>query len=166
MKKSAIIISTVLLVAFIAGIGFAYGTGRGGGAGYGYGGQNAWSDLSQEQKDSLTALRQKFIDESYEFRSAKLQKKQEIKMLMETSEPDREKLYQLSQEMADLQKQVRDKQIDYKLAAKKIAPGLNMGSRGKHSRGKWQNNRGRGNQYGQGGCQGPGSSGGYNNNTN
>ena len=48
-------------------------------------------------------------------------------MLMETSEPDRAKLGKLSQEITDLQKQVGDKRIDFRLAAKKISPELGMG---------------------------------------
>ena len=133
MKKS-IIISSLLMVALIAGSSFAWesGKGRGMGAGFNqdcprYGGQSAFNDLSQDQKDALITLRQKFIDESYEVRSAKFQKQQEMRMLMETSDPDRAELDKLSQEITDLQKQVRDKQIDFRLEAKKISPELGMG---------------------------------------
>ncbi len=154
MKKSILIISAILVTALVAGNVFAWG--RGMGAGYNqdcprYGGQGAFNDLSQDQKDELTALRQKFIDETYEVRSAKFQKQQEMRMLMETSEPDRAKLDTLSQQITDLQKQVRDNRIDFRLAAKKISPELGMG-RG------FGPGRGHGfRKGGQGGCQGQGN---------
>ncbi|MCD4720819.1 MAG: periplasmic heavy metal sensor [Desulfobacula sp.] len=157
MKKSIIIISSLLMVALVAGSVFAWGPGKGRGMGAGsnqdcprYGGQSAWNDLSQEQRDELSTLRQAFIDETYEFRSAKLAKQQEIRMLMQTSEPDRDKLDKLSQEITDLQKQIRDKRIDFQLSAKKISPELGMGKGFGRGCGKGS---GRG---GQGGGQGNG----------
>ena len=151
MKKTIIIISSLLMVALVAGNLFARGSGKAQRmcAGYdqdcrGYGAQQIFNDLSKEQKDAFSALQQTFIDETYEIRSAKFQKRQEMRMLMETSEPDRAKLDKLSQEITVLQQQIRDKRIDFKLAAKKISPELGMG-------------RGFGNgstKGGQRGCQG------------
>ncbi len=143
------------MVSLVAGSVFAWGPGKGRGMGSGfnqdcprYGGQGAFNDLSKEQRDKLDTLRQAFIDETYELRSAKFQKRQEVRMLMETSDPDRAKLDKLSQEINDLQKQVRDKQIDFRLAAKKISPELGMGKG--IGQGKWSN------RDGQRGCQGQG----------
>ena len=137
MKKTIIIISSILLVAFAAASTFARGPGSGMGsrmmdAGYnqdcqGYGRQAAVNNLSKDQRDELRALRQQFIDETYEIRAAKFQKQQKMRMLMETSEPDRAALGKLSQELTDLQKQIRDKRIDLRLGAKKIAPELGSG---------------------------------------
>ncbi len=157
MKKTVIIISSILMVAFAAASTFAWGPNGGMGpkmmgSGFnqdcqGYGGgqnrQNALKDLSKDQRDELQTLRQQFIDETYKFRSAKLQKQQEIRMLMQTSDPDKDELSKLSEEIADLQKQIRDKQIDFKLSAKKIAPEL--GSRGAgfgKGCGRWSGNGG------------------------
>jgi len=137
MKKTIIIISSILLVAFVAGSVFAWGPDKGRrmmGAGFNQdcprygGGQGGINDLSKDQRDKLTALRQQFIDETYELRSAKFAKQQEMRMLMETSDPDREKLSKLSKELTDLQGQVRDKGIDLRLKAKKIAPELGRGA--------------------------------------
>lgn len=157
MKKSIMIISSLLLVGLLAGSVFAWGPGMGRGMGYGdgqycqgyggRGGQAALNDLSKEQRDELAALRQKLIDETYALRSASFQKHQEMRMLMETSNPDRAKLSKISQEMTDLQKQLRDKMIDFQLAAKKISPELGMGAGFGQGHGKWAN---RGNH---GGCQ-------------
>ncbi len=157
MKKSIIIVSSLLMVTLVAGNVFAWGSGkRGMGPGFNqdcpkYGGQTAFNDLSKEQREDLTALRQTFIDETYGLRSSKFQKQQEMRMLMETSDPDRAKLGKLSQQITDLQKQVRDKQIDFCLAAKKISPelGVGMGFGQGHGKGS---KRG-----GQRGCQGQGN---------
>ncbi len=158
MKKTIIIISSILLVTFAVSNTFAWGSNGSmcpkmigsefnqncQGYGRGESRQNALDDLSKEQRDQLQTLHQQFIDESYEFRSAQLQKQQEIKMLMETSNPDRGELGKLSEEIADLQKQIRDKQIDFRLSAKKIAPEL--GSRRSAGFGKgcgrWSGNGG------------------------
>ncbi len=169
MKKSIIIISSLLIVALVSGSAFAWGQGkcqgRGQGMGYGdnqdcprNGGQGDFNDLSKDQRDALSALRQGFIDETYELRSAKFAKRQEMRMLMETSEPDRAKLGKLSQELTDLQKQIRDKRIDFMLAAKKVSPELGMGKGFGQGRGEGS---GRGDQ---GGCQGQGYGRGWHHN--
>jgi len=174
MKKTLVIISSLLMVALVSGSAFAWGQGRCQGKNqkrdYGVnqdcprnaGEQGNFADLSKEQTDAINKLRQEFIDKTYEFRSAKFAKRQEMRMLMQTSEPDRAKLDKLSQEIMDLQKQVIDKRIDFMLAAKKIAPELGQG-------------RGFGQQFGQGcgrgfnsdgprGCQGQGKGRGWHDN--
>ena len=132
MKKSITIISSVLFLALFTGSVFAFGPGMGmGGGSYscrGFGGEAAWDDLSKEQKDELTALRQKFIDETYALRASMLQKHQEMKLLMETSTPDRAKLSKLSGEILDIEKQLNEKQIDFMLSAKKISPEIALGA--------------------------------------
>jgi len=170
MKKSIIIMGSLLLVALVSTSAFAWGQGgcqgRGQGMGYGQnqncqgygGGQGILNDLSKEQRDELGALRQKFIDETYELRATKFTKRQEMRMLMETSDPDRAKLDKLSQEMSDIQKQVRDQRITFLLAAKKIAPELGLGKGFGHGRGKY------GKRGGQRSCQGQGQGSGWNNN--
>lgn len=177
MKKAILIMGSLVVMSLIAGSAFAWGPGHGRGMGFGcgmgfsqgadggpgqncpgYGGRDGWNDLSQVQKDDLTALRQKFIDETYASRSAMFQKQQEMRMIMETSNPDKARLDELSGEMADLQKQIRSRMIDFQLNAKKISPELGMGFGQGHGRGMM--NRG-----GQRGCPGYGQGQGntYNN---
>jgi len=130
MKKSMIVITSLLTVALLATSAFSWNQGN---KGYGKGcsgsGQgcdaNAWNDLSQEQQDELSALRQKFIDDTYETRSAMMVKHQELRMLMETSDPDRAKIDALAKAVTELRTQMQTKRIDFQLAAKKIAPELN-----------------------------------------
>ncbi|WP_299979743.1 periplasmic heavy metal sensor [Desulfobacula sp.] len=165
MKKTIIIISSILIVAFVSGNVFAWGQGKGRGMGSGYnqdcpryGGQSAFNDLSKDQRNALTTLRQTFVDETYEVRSGKFVKRQEMRMLMETSDPDRAKLEKLSREITDLQKQIRDKRIDFQLDAKKISPELGMGKGFRQGPGKWSK------RGGQRGFQGQGNGCYYNNN--
>ncbi len=148
MKKSITIISSVVFLALFTGSVFAFGPGMGMGGGSsscsGFGGEAAWDDLSKEQRDELTALRQKFIDETYALRASMLQKHQEMRLLMETSTPDRAKLSKLSGEILDIEKQLNEKQIDFMLSAKKISPEIALGAgfgRGHGKSGKRGGNR-------------------------
>lgn len=88
--------------------------------------------LTDDQKSQLKALHQKFIDETATQRASIISKHQEIRILMETTSPDKAKLHTLSAEVTELRRQVMDKKIDLALEAKKIAPDINfpMGFRG------------------------------------
>lgn len=164
MKKTKIGIIAILAVAFLSTNAFSWGNGQRGcggsgqtGSGYSQGcinSPNAWNDLSTEQRDELTALQQKFTDETYEIRSAMMVKHQEMRLLMETSSPDRAKLETMSEEITDLSGQMRSKRIDFQLEAKKIAPELNVASMGKRG---GKRGGGYGGGYGNGGCPRQGS---------
>ena len=129
MKKTLIITAALLSVIFISSNAFSWGGGGyGRGCGGGYGNNNGSSvlpSLTEEQKGALADLRQKFIDETYEVRSAMMGKKQNIRMLLETSSPDKTKLTALSDDILELKGQMQAKRIDFILKAKEIAPGLN-----------------------------------------
>lgn len=132
MKKALILITALIAVGFLTTHAFSWGPGRGMG---GYGGGNscpgidryAWNDLTDAQKDELTALRQKFIDDTYELRASMMQKHNEVRLLMETSQPDRAELSRLNTEISDLMKQLQENRIDFMLAAKKVAPEARFG---------------------------------------
>lgn len=145
MKKTMIVLTALLTVGFLATNAFSWGHGggskRGGCGGQGY---NAMANLTPEQQTELNTLRQKFIDETYETRSAMLNKRQEIRLLMETSAPDKAKLESLSDEMLDLKKAMHDKRIDFVLEAKKITPELNMSAFGHHRGGFGKGGQGMG----------------------
>lgn len=64
-------------------------------------------------------------------------------MLMATSDPDKAALLRLAEETAELEKQVQEKQIDFMLAAKKVAPELRFsmgGGPGSGNRGQCYGN--------------------------
>lgn len=134
MKKTLILITALITVGFLATHAFSWGPGTGRGMdGYGTGAncpgmdRNAYTDLSDDQKQELTTLRQKFIDDTYELRVAMMQKHNEARLLMETSQPDRAELSRLNTEISDLMKQVQESRIDFMLATKKVAPELRLG---------------------------------------
>lgn len=130
MKKSFIIAAALLAVVFITSNAFSYGhRGYNRGCGGGYtnnSGDPLLPTLTDKQKTKLSSLRQKFIDETYEVRSTMMTKHRDMQMLLETSAPDKAKLTALSDEIMDLKKQIQTRRIDYILAAKKIAPALDM----------------------------------------
>ena len=88
-------------------------------------GQN-WSSLTQEEQTQIKALHQTLVDETASQRISMVSKHEEIRILMETSTPDRDKLITLTGELADLQKAIMVKGIDFALEAKKIAPELRL----------------------------------------
>jgi len=132
MKKALILITALIAVGLLSTYAFSWGPGKGMG---GYGGstscpgidRNAYTDLTDAQKDELATLRQKFIDDTYELRASMMQTHNEIRLLMETSQPDRTELTRLNTEVSDLMKQLQDDRIDFMLAAKKVAPELTFG---------------------------------------
>lgn len=158
--------STILLIAIVSLLAFstaafAWGPGsgkgcckrwgQGSGSGMGMGMAVQWQDLTDEQQAQLGDRHQKFIDETAEVRAALVSKYENIRILMETSTPDREKLISLITEIGDLKKQVMEKRIDFALDAKKIAPELDL---------PFMESGGRGQCYGMGmggfgkrGCQ-------------
>lgn len=148
MKKSIILITAILAMTLTATHAFSYG-GQGRGKGNSGKGmamhQSAWNDLSKEQRDEITGLRQQFIDETYELRSDMMLKRHQVRMLMETSNPDRAELIKLSKAVNEIENRIMEKRIDFVLAAKKVAPelkfapgsgqGLRVGCGGKGARG-------------------------------
>ena len=129
MKKNLIVAASLLSVILISSNAFAWGRG---GGGFGRGGCGGFGpgqvSLTQEQQTQLADLRQKFIDETYETRAAMMDKTRNLDMLMETSAPDKAKATALVNEISELRKQMFNKQIEYTLAAKKIAPALDLGT--------------------------------------
>ena len=133
MKKGKLIgLAVGLVMALIVSDAFAWdGCGRrGGNMRGGFHGQGGigqqWDNLTDDQKGKLKALHQKFIDETASARAAINAKREEIRILMETSAPDSAKLHALVAEWTTMKKQVMDKRIDMALDAKKIAPEIDI----------------------------------------
>lgn len=133
MKKLSLTLAATLVLALIAGSVFAWGPGHGRGMmwngggrgacqGYGNFGNAGFADLTAEQREQLTALQQQFVDDTYQLRSEQVVKRQQIRMLLETSSPDRAELDKLYADLDDAQKQIRSKRVDFQIEAKKIAP--------------------------------------------
>lgn len=133
MKKKSIILLTVIISTVTlstAALAWGPGGGRGCGKRFAQGARNGMvaqlQNLDEEQQAQINALQQKFIDETAEARTGLISKYEGIRILMETSTPDREKMIALVNEIGDLKKQVMAKRIDFALDAKKIAPELDI----------------------------------------
>ena len=85
-----------------------------------------WAALTQEQQTQIKALRQAFIDETAPQRVTMVSKHEAIRILMETTSPDRDQLVSLTAELADAQKIMMAKGIEYTLKVKEIAPELQV----------------------------------------
>jgi len=130
MKKGLIALIMVIAVIFTGSQAFAWGHGKGMGgnplcsAGCG----SSWQDLSTTQKEKLNTLHQAFIDDTLETRMQLMQKRQAFRMLMQTSQPDKNRLLKLSEEKFDLQKIIHEKRINMMLKIKEAVPDFRFGS--------------------------------------
>ncbi|MCP3944353.1 MAG: periplasmic heavy metal sensor [Desulfobacteraceae bacterium] len=134
MKKTIFLITSLLAMSLLATTAFS--------AEYYHDGRNnpsqnrifpnlrhrldTWQNLSNKQKNKLRTLRQKFIDETYEINAALAVKNQKIRNIMRTSSPDKAKIDKLVRQITKLQGKLLRKRVNYQLAAKKIAPKLNV----------------------------------------
>ncbi len=84
----------------------------------------ACMNLTDEQQNQLRDLHQKFIDDTYEIRTDLMNLDQQIRMYMETSNPDPAKLKTMVTKKADLAKNLAVKRLDFALDARKISPEL------------------------------------------
>lgn len=130
MKKQIIIV-TALVFALVGVSGTAFAWSH---HGQGQGKRGCWSEsndgpmanLTEAQQTQLKELHQKFIDETAETRAAMHAKQEEMRILMQTSNPDQKRVVDLSNESGDLKKALMEKRINLALEAKKIAPEINF----------------------------------------
>lgn len=134
MKKIAIVIGSLMLVAAIAYPVLAHGPGWGWGRGthmMGYGGdgpRGCWrydrenSNIPPEQQSKMDQLRQDFYTDSDTLRKEIWSKSAERDTLLNSTDPDVEKLRTLQKEISDLKSKMSEKRLDFELEARKIAP--------------------------------------------
>lgn len=84
----------------------------------------ACMNLTDEQQKQLSDLHQKFVDDTYEIRSGIMNLNQQIRMYIETSDPNPAKLKSMVMEKADLEKDLDIKRLEFALDARKISPEL------------------------------------------
>lgn len=134
MKKQIIIIAAlVFTIAGLSGTAFSWGHGQENGkrsCGAGFNSpmcaRGAMANLTESQKTQLQDLHQKFIDDTASTRIAMHAKQEELRILMQTSAPEKAKLIQVANELGDLKKAMMEKRINLALDAKKIAPEVNF----------------------------------------
>jgi Spy/CpxP family protein refolding chaperone len=137
MKKIATLAGIMALVVGLAVPALAQGpwSGRGpyaqGGPGYcpyhggAYGG---WAgNLTNEQREQLDGLYQKFFDQTAQVRSQLWAKQSELNVQLNTSKPDAEKAKALQKEISDLQAKMAEERINLVLEARKISPEAGYG---------------------------------------
>ena len=132
MKKLAVILGSIMLIAAISYPVFAqgprWGWGHhmkgfwGGGPGYCWGDERGASGLSAEQRTQLDDLNKKFFDETATLRSELRTKSGEFRTFLNSENPDAEKAKALQREISGLRVKLGEKRLDYELEARKIAP--------------------------------------------
>lgn len=137
MKKILAVMGILALAAVIAAPVLAQGPGYGRGRGMmgpwsedrGVGPRYGWGleNLTDEQRSQLASLRQKHFDETAQVRSQLWAKRAELKILMNTSNPDLEKARALQKEITELQGKMAQERITLHGEAKKINPEIGFG---------------------------------------
>jgi len=141
MKKMMIALSLVAIMVLGAISANAFGPGygpRGKGGGPCWGGPESGktSSLTPDQQTKLQGLRQKFADETAKLRETLLVKKQEMQSLWSSANTEDKAIVEKDKELRDLQNQMRDKRLQFKLEARQFltpdqiagfGPGAGMG---------------------------------------
>jgi len=123
MRKK--IITLGLVAVMLLGVTYAYAQGPGFGPGHkGMHPQESWrhekwSSLTPEQKAKFQELRRKFDEETAQLRGTMVTKRLELQSLWTNPKADSKVILDKERELRDLQNQMRDKAIQYKLEARK-----------------------------------------------
>jgi len=150
MKKTLAALTILIITCTFSASAFAYPPKQGKGKGLRQAAKSrACMNLTDEQQKQLQELHQKFIDDTYEMRAGMITLNQQIRMYMETSDPDPAKLKSMVMEKADLAKDLAIKRLEFALDAGKISPEFKcmaMG-RGFSGNGMGYGTRGKGHGY-------------------
>ena len=128
MKKLMIVLSLVSMMVLGAVYSYAYGPG--------HGPRGKGSALTPEQRTKFQELRQKFVDETAKLRGTLLTKKLELQSLWTNPKAEAKAIVDKEKELRDLQNQMRDKALQFKLEARQfltpeqlagVGPGCGMG---------------------------------------
>jgi zinc resistance-associated protein len=140
----ALLVGALALPVFV----WADGWGRGhhmmgpwgSGPGYHSDYERGYRNLTEEQRTQLEQLDRKFYDETADLRNEIWTKSAELKTLLNSSNPDSEKVRALQKEFSDLRAKLDERRLNYELEARKIRPeprfgrGYGRGNYGHHMR--------------------------------
>jgi zinc resistance-associated protein len=131
MKKILTVAGVMVLVAALAVPAMAQGPGMGRGryadAGRDYCPRYGGANLTEEQRGQLDQLHQKFFDDTAQLRSQLLAKQSELRVLMNTSNPDFEKAKALQKEVSDLKGKMAQERLSLSKEERKINPDARFG---------------------------------------
>ncbi|WP_020585703.1 Spy/CpxP family protein refolding chaperone [Desulfobacter curvatus] len=156
MKKTLTVLTILIITCTFSAGAFAAPPKQGKGKGLRQAMPQACMNLTDEQQQQLRDLHQKFVDDTYEMRAEMMTLDQQIRMYMETSDPNPAKLKAMVIEKADLAKDLAVKRLEFALDARKISPelkympmgmGMGYGSQGYHGFGKGYHGFGKGAGY-------------------
>ncbi|MBN1615228.1 MAG: Spy/CpxP family protein refolding chaperone [Deltaproteobacteria bacterium] len=123
MKKIAIAMASLLLVAFLVSPAFAYrdswgrGSVRGPCRDWDRGARFAELNLTQEQSDKIAALREAHLKDVKPLRDKMFSLRGDLKILWLQKNPDEEKIRATQKEIRALRDQLEDKRWDYRKAS-------------------------------------------------
>ena len=123
MKKTLVALTILIITCTFSASAFATPPRQGKGKGLKQN-QRACVNLTDEQQKQLRDLHQKFVDDTYETRAGIMNLDQQIRMYMETSDPNPGKLKAMVIKKADLAKDLAVKRLEFALDARKISPEL------------------------------------------
>ena len=125
MKKFAITLVTVLIVAFLSSYSFAYGPGPG----RGHGGADCYGpdrsilsqlNLTPEQTAKINALREANMRATKPLRDKMFSKRGDLRLLWLQTNPDQNKIMAAQKEIRALRDQMQDKMTVYRLEVLKV----------------------------------------------
>jgi len=148
MTRIIRILGIALLVGALAVPVFVWADGWGRGhhmmGPWGSGPEDSWQyergyrNLTEGQRTQLEQLDRKFYDETADPRNEIWTKSAELNTLLNSSNPDSEKVRALQKELSDLRAKLDEKRLNYALEARKIRPeprfgrGYGRGNYGHH----------------------------------
>jgi len=145
MKKKLIVLG--LIAAMVLGVTYVYAQGQG--YGPGHRGED-WMGLSltPEQKTKFQELRHKFDEETAQLRGSLLTKRLELRSLWSNPKTDSKAILDKEKELRDLQNQIKDKMVQFRLEGRKSLTPEQIAQIGQ--------GRGMGHESGRGHMMGPG----------
>jgi len=126
MKKLAVTMASVLLVALMFSLAFAHreGWGRGSARGpcrdWDRGAYLQELNLTPEQNDRIAALREAHLKDTKPLQDKMFSKRGDFKLLWLQKNPDEEKIRAARKEIRALRDQLEDKRSDFRLVAMKV----------------------------------------------
>ncbi len=121
IKKAAVL---GLVVLMLLGVTYVFAKDAGPGSGQARGrcweGSGKMSSLTPEQRTQLQEMRQKFHDETSQLRESIFSKRQELRSLWSDPNADPKVIINKEKEVRELQDQMQDKMVQFRLEARKV----------------------------------------------